>query len=155
MKHIQTFIYIGTYRNCCLVIRFNDINALRQSDAYMRQQTRPSLFQIMAWRLTGSKPWTNAGILLIGRLGTNFSDISIEIHTFRSRKSIRKYHMAILNWHQCINGRIDVVTASHDAECSTAAPITEKISEFRRRALGRENLRQELLHKISKTMQVR
>ena len=26
--------------------------------------------------------WTNAGILLIGRLGTNLSEILIEIHTF-------------------------------------------------------------------------
>ena len=26
--------------------------------------------------------WTNVGILLIGPLGTNFSEISIEIHTF-------------------------------------------------------------------------
>ena len=26
--------------------------------------------------------WTNAGILLIGHLGTNFSEISVEIHTF-------------------------------------------------------------------------
>ena len=30
--------------------------------------------------------WTNAGILLIGPLGTNFSEISIEIHTFSFKK---------------------------------------------------------------------
>ena len=30
--------------------------------------------------------WTNAGILLIGPLGTNFSEISIEIHTFPFKK---------------------------------------------------------------------
>ena len=30
--------------------------------------------------------WTNAGILLIGHLGTNFSDIFIEIHTFSFKK---------------------------------------------------------------------
>ena len=36
--------------------------------------------------------WTNAGILLIGPLGTNFSEISIKIHTvfFFSRKCIWK-----------------------------------------------------------------
>ena len=35
--------------------------------------------------------WTNAGILLIGALGTNFSEILIEIHPyFHSRKSIWK-----------------------------------------------------------------
>ena len=32
------------------------LNTLRQSDVYMRQQTRPSLFQIMACRLFGAKP---------------------------------------------------------------------------------------------------
>ena len=30
--------------------------------------------------------WTNAGILLIGNLGTNFNEIVIEIHTFSSKK---------------------------------------------------------------------
>ena len=33
--------------------------------------------------------WTNAGILLIGPLGTNFSEISSEIHTF----SFKKMHL--------------------------------------------------------------
>ena len=38
----------------------------------------------MACRLVGAKPifWTNAGILFIGTLGTNFNEISIEIHKF-------------------------------------------------------------------------
>ena len=30
--------------------------------------------------------WTNAGILLIGALGTNFSEILIKIHTFSFKK---------------------------------------------------------------------
>ena len=30
--------------------------------------------------------WTNAGILLIGHLGTNFSEILIEINTFSFKK---------------------------------------------------------------------
>ena len=30
--------------------------------------------------------WTNAGILLIGPLGTNLSEILIEVHTFSSKK---------------------------------------------------------------------
>ena len=34
--------------------------------------------------------WTNAGILSIGPLGTNFNEISIDIHTFHSRKCIWK-----------------------------------------------------------------
>ena len=32
--------------------------------------------------------WTNAGIVLIRPLGTNFSEILMEIHTFLSRKCI-------------------------------------------------------------------
>ena len=34
--------------------------------------------------------WTNAGILLIGPLGTNFSEILIEIHTFSFTKMLLK-----------------------------------------------------------------
>ena len=33
--------------------------------------------------------WTNAGILLIGPLGTNFNEILSEIHTF----SFKKIHL--------------------------------------------------------------
>ena len=36
--------------------------------------------------------WTNAGILLIGPLGTNFSEISIKILTF----SFKKMHLTVL-----------------------------------------------------------
>ena len=51
--------------------------------------------------------WTNAGILLIGLIGTNFSEIWIEINTF----SIKKMHFknvawkiaAILSQPQCVN----------------------------------------------------
>ena len=38
--------------------------------------------------------WTNAGILLIGTLGTNFSEILIEIHTF----SYRETHLKMSSW---------------------------------------------------------
>ena len=37
--------------------------------------------------------WTNAGILLIGPLGTNFSEILIEIHVF----SFKKMHLKMLS----------------------------------------------------------
>ena len=37
--------------------------------------------------------WTNAGILLNGPLGTNFSEILIEIHTFSLKKWVWKYHL--------------------------------------------------------------
>ena len=38
--------------------------------------------------------WTNAGILLIGPLGTNFSEILIAIHTF----SFKKMHLKMSSW---------------------------------------------------------
>ena len=37
--------------------------------------------------------WTNVGILLIGTLGTNFTEISIDIHTF----SFKKMRMKVLS----------------------------------------------------------
>ena len=47
--------------------------------------------------------WTSAGILLIGPLGTNFSEILIEIQTF----SLKKIHLKMSSgkwWPQCVNG---------------------------------------------------
>ena len=38
--------------------------------------------------------WTNAGISLIGPLGTNFSAIVVEIYTF----SFKKMHLKMLSW---------------------------------------------------------
>ena len=46
--------------------------------------------------------WTNAGILLIGPLGTNFSEILSEIHTFSFKKMHLKM-LAILSRPQCVN----------------------------------------------------
>ena len=46
--------------------------------------------------------WTNAGILLIWTLGTNFSEIVGEIHTF----SFKKMHLKLLSakWWQLLSG---------------------------------------------------
>ena len=54
--------------------------------------------------------WTNARILLIGPLGTNFSAILIEIYTFLFKKmhlkmSSRKCR-PFLSWSQCVNTNI-------------------------------------------------
>ena len=51
--------------------------------------------------------WTNAGMLLIGPLGTNFSEILIENHTF----SFKKMHSQILSvkWQQFCLG-LNVLT---------------------------------------------
>ena len=80
---------------------------------YMSQWNRPSMFQITHWgrvthicvsKLTiigsdnGLSPdrrqaiiWTNAGLLLIGPLGTNLIEILIEIRTF----SFKKMHLKV------------------------------------------------------------
>ena len=63
------------------------INSLRPSAAYMRQLIN------QYWFDNGLSPgrrqaiiWTNAVILLIGPLATNFSEILIEIYTFSFKK---------------------------------------------------------------------
>ena len=43
--------------------------------------------------------WTNAGILLIGPLGTNFVEILIEIHKFSLKK--RNLKMSSAKWRPC------------------------------------------------------
>ena len=52
--------------------------------------------------------WSNAGILLIGRLGTNFSDILIEIQTFffeeNTFENVVCEMLFISSWPQCVNG---------------------------------------------------
>ena len=56
-----------------------DINSFPPSAAYMRQWMGSSLFLIMACRLFGAIIWTNAWLLSIRTLGTNFSKIRINI----------------------------------------------------------------------------
>ena len=63
------------------------INSLRPSDAYMRQLINHHWFK--QWLAPGRRQaifWTSAGILLIGPLGTNFSEISIRILVFSFTK---------------------------------------------------------------------
>ena len=62
--------------------------------------------------------WTNAGILLIGPLGTNFSEILIEIHIF----SFKKMHLKMSSWKWqpiCLGPKVlrqvtDIVITSSD-----------------------------------------
>ena len=67
------------------------VNSLRPSDAYMRQYTNLLWFRYL----------TNAGILLIGTLGTNFSEILIGIQTF----SFEEMHFKMLSakWRPCVS----------------------------------------------------
>ena len=67
------------------------VNSLRPSDAYMRQQTSHGSDTGVSPGRRQAIIWTNAGILLIGPLGTNVSEISIEIHTF----SFKEMHLNI------------------------------------------------------------
>ena len=55
----------------------------------------------MAWRLPGRRQaiiWINAGILLIGNLGTNFIEILSEMYTFSFKKMQLK--MSSVKWQQ-------------------------------------------------------
>ena len=54
--------------------------------------------------------WTNAWILLIGPLGTNFNEILIEIHTFSSKKMHLKISSA--KWRPFCLG-LNVLTLTH------------------------------------------
>ena len=74
---------ICIYHQMCIL--FLLINSLRLRDAYKRKYTILSLFQIMAGR-GQAIIWNNAGILLIGPLGTNFSEILIKIYIFSFKK---------------------------------------------------------------------
>ena len=73
-----------------------DINSSRPSAAYMRRWAGSALGQMMACRLFGAKAitWTNAGLLLIEPLGTNFSEIWIEIRNISFMKMHSKMSSA-------------------------------------------------------------
>ena len=64
------------------------LNSLRPSDAYICV-SKLSIFGSDNGLSPGRRQaiiWTNAGILLIGPLGTKFNEILIEIHTFSLKK---------------------------------------------------------------------
>ena len=77
-----------------------DVNSLRSSDAYIcvcNLTIIGSDNDLVPVRRQASI-WTNAGILLIGPLGTNFSGILIEISTFHSRKYIENCRLDNVGW---------------------------------------------------------
>ena len=65
------------------------VNSSPPSAAYMRQLMGSALVPITAW----SRISVNAVLLLIGILGTNFSEILIKIQKFHSRKCIWKHRL--------------------------------------------------------------
>ena len=88
------------------------VNSLRPSDVYL------NLYITIIGSGNGLLPgwcqaiiWTNAGILLIGPPGTNFSEIFINIHTF----SFKKIHLKMVSgkWRPfCLNVIIPLQTYS-------------------------------------------
>ena len=70
-------------------ISYHTINSLKPSDAYMCNLTIIGSDNGLSPGRRQAIIWTNAGILLIGPPGTNFSEILIEIYTF----SIKKMHI--------------------------------------------------------------
>ena len=57
--------------------------------------------------------WTNTGILLIGPLGTNFSEILIEIQAFFLNIYVWKWRLlisVILSWPKCVKDRAHLST---------------------------------------------
>ena len=70
--------------------------------------------------------WSNTGILLIGPLGTNFSEILIEIYTFSRKKE------AILSWPQCVNHDDMEIDDEMDDEMETFSALLALSVGFRR-----------------------
>ena len=61
--------------------------------------------------------WTNAGVLLIGSLGTNFSEILIEIHTFSFKKINLK--MSSVKWQPfCLGINVLKQKSNSTSNCS-------------------------------------
>ena len=74
-----------------------DFNSLRPSDAYTRQWAIIDSENDLSPSQRLAIIWPNAGTLRIGLLGTNFSEILIEIHKF----SFKKMHLA--NGGHCVS----------------------------------------------------
>ena len=102
--HFPNIIFKSIFvnENVCMLIEISLIfvtEGLCNNRASLVNSLRPSDAYICVGNLTiigsdnGLSPgrrqaiiWTNAGILLIGPLGTNFSEILIEIHIFSYKK---------------------------------------------------------------------
>ena len=71
--------------------------------------------------------WTNAGILLIGHLGTNFSEILIEIHTFSFKKI--DFNMSA-KWRPFCPG-LNVLNPSHNKAAQNTKSLRTCIHDSR------------------------
>ena len=71
---------------------------------------------------------TNAGILLIGPLGTNFSEILIEIHTF----SLKKVHlkMSSAKWRPFWIGFNVLTMTPSQSPCTARLPVVRAVGDL-------------------------
>ena len=89
--------------------KFQCINSLRPSDAYMHQQIRPSLVEIMACRLVGAKPLSEPMLEyckysnLTNKLQSNLKRNSYIFIQENSFENVVWKMAAILSQPQCVN----------------------------------------------------
>ena len=73
--------------------------------------------------------WTNAGILLIGPLGTNFNEILIEIHTFSLKKMPLK--MSSAKWRPfCLSLNVLTLQVPLDSVCNSCLCLSLRLQLF-------------------------
>ena len=86
---------MGCFCKKSYLFNVNHFNSLRPSDAYcVGNLTIIGSDNGFSHRRCQAIIWTNAGILLVGPLGTNLSEISIEIHIFSYKKMSLKMSSA-------------------------------------------------------------
>ena len=70
--------------------------------------------------------WNNAGILLIGRLGTNFNEILIGIHTFSFKKMHSK--MSSVKWRPfCLGLNVLKISCMARVKFQYSPPVWQKL----------------------------
>ena len=102
-KPLSEPVMVSLLTHICIT-RPQWVNTLRLSKAYMGQNTRPSLVQMMVCLLFGTKPLSdNAGLLLIRPWGMHLSEICINICWC----SFNKMHLKMLSakWQPFCLGR--------------------------------------------------
>ena len=90
--------------------------------------------------------WTTAGILLIGPLGTNFSEILIEIHTFSFKKM--RFKLSSGKWRPFCLG-LNVLNRFLDCAGDDCFPCVQRGTVIVSRNTRREQLGSSWLHSTS------
>ena len=86
------------------------VNSLKPRDAYMRRQSIIGSDNCLSPGRCQAIIWIHVGILLIGPLGTNITEISIEMFTFSSKKMYLK--MSSGKWRLSVRW-INIKTSSY------------------------------------------